>query len=73
MYTSVKPNTNKLGLMNYWSIVLTFDTGSYWANKYSLIFDTDLISTIVSFHKYAKMFASDLYGHLQRLVFCSPL
>jgi len=41
MYTSVNPNTNQAGLMNYESVVLTFDTVSYRANWYSLTFDTD--------------------------------
>ena len=39
MCTSVNPNTNQLGLMNYQSVVLTFDTVSYRANWYSLTFD----------------------------------
>jgi len=41
MCTSVNPNTNQLGLMNYQSVVLTFDTVSYRDNWYSLTFDTD--------------------------------
>ena len=43
MCTSVNPNTNQSGLMNYQSVVLTFDTICYRANNYSysLTFDTD--------------------------------
>ena len=69
MCTSVNPNTNHLGLMNYQSVVLTFDMVSYRANWYSLTLDTDPPN--VSFHKH-KIFASDLYGWLQRLTFSSP-
>ena len=39
MCTSVNPNTNQLGLMNYQSVVKTFDTVSYRAYWYSLTFD----------------------------------
>ena len=31
MYTSANPSTNQLGLMNYLSVVLTFDIDSYSA------------------------------------------
>ena len=41
MCTSVNPNTNQPGSINYQSVVLTFDTVSYRANWYSLTFDTD--------------------------------
>ena len=69
MCASVNPNTNQLGLMNYQSVVFTFDTVSYRANWYSLTIDT--VPPIVSFHKHDKIFASDLYGRLQRLAFGS--
>ena len=48
MCTSVNPNTNQLGLMNYQSVVLTFDTVSYRANWYSLTFETDLSYYFIS-------------------------
>ena len=65
MCTSVNPNTNQLGLTHYQSVVLSFDTVSYRANWYSLAFEQ--VPPIVSFHKHDKIFASDLYGRLQRL------
>ena len=48
MYTSVNPKTNQPGLMNYQSVVLTFDTVSYRANWYSLTFDTDPSYSFIS-------------------------
>ena len=39
MCTSVNSNTNQLGLMNYQSVVLTFDTVSYRANSRPICID----------------------------------
>ena len=73
MYTAVNPSTNQLGLMNYWSDVLTFDTDSYRANWYSLTFDTDPSYCFISQARWKLIFASDLYGRLQQFAFGSPL